>query len=95
VPGHAQLSVAQYKGRFWLDGMPGHSRYNHVLPPNFPSCNDRPYNAVTAGSHHDHGVNVLFLDGHVQFVKQSIDSDIWYALGTRAGGEIVAGQAAL
>jgi len=94
VPDHAQLSVAPYKGRFWLDGMPGHSRYNHALPPNFPSCNDSPYNAVTAGSRHDHGVNVLFLDGHVQFIKQSIDSDLWYSLGTRAGGEIVEEAAA-
>jgi prepilin-type N-terminal cleavage/methylation domain-containing protein/prepilin-type processing-associated H-X9-DG protein len=94
VPGQAQLSVVQYKGRFWLDGSPGDSRYNHALPPNCPSCSNAPYHAITAGSHHDHGVNVLFLDGHVQFVKQSIDLDIWYALGTRAGGEIVAGQAA-
>jgi prepilin-type processing-associated H-X9-DG protein len=94
VPDHASLSVMQFKGRFWLDGMPGHSRYNHAIPPNYPSCNDAPYFAITAGSHHDHGLNVLFLDGRVQFVKQSIDPDVWYALGTRAGGEVLGGQAA-
>jgi prepilin-type processing-associated H-X9-DG protein len=92
VPDHASLSVLQFKGRFWLDGMPGHSRYNHIMPPNYPSCNDPPYSAITSGSHHGHGLNVLFLDGHVQFVKQSINPDVWYALGTRAGGEIIAGQ---
>jgi hypothetical protein len=32
-------------------------------------------------------VDVLFLDGSVHFVKESIDRASWRALGTRSGGE--------
>jgi prepilin-type processing-associated H-X9-DG protein len=93
VPGvTTQLSSLGFKGGFWLDSGRGHSRYNHELPPNYPSCSGY-WLGITAGSHHDHGVNVLFLDGRVQFVKDSIDPEVWYAVGTRAGGEIVAGDA--
>jgi hypothetical protein len=28
-------------------------------------------------------------DGHVRFIKSSIDLDTWWALGTRDGGEVI------
>ena len=46
-----------------------------------------------AQSNHSGGVNVLFADGSVKFVKDSIDMRMWMALGTRAGGEVVSSDA--
>jgi hypothetical protein len=28
-------------------------------------------------------------DGHVVFIKNSVSRNIWWALGTRAGGEVL------
>ena len=39
------------------------------------------------GSQHPGGVNIGFVDGHVQFITESIDLPIWSSIGTRAGGE--------
>lgn len=41
------------------------------------------------GSNHPHGLNVLFVDGHVSHIAYSIERDRWVALGTRNGGEVV------
>jgi prepilin-type processing-associated H-X9-DG protein len=40
-------------------------------------------------SYHPGGVNLLFLDGSVHFVKETINRTTWRALGTRSGGEVV------
>jgi prepilin-type N-terminal cleavage/methylation domain-containing protein/prepilin-type processing-associated H-X9-DG protein len=48
------------------------------------------YAAVTSRSHHAGGVNVLLMDGSVRFVTNAIPAGAWRALGTRAGGEVVA-----
>jgi prepilin-type N-terminal cleavage/methylation domain-containing protein/prepilin-type processing-associated H-X9-DG protein len=44
---------------------------------------------TSARSKHPGGVNVLFGDGSVRFIKDSINQRTWWALGTRAGGEVV------
>jgi hypothetical protein len=41
------------------------------------------------GSHHPGGVQVIFADGAVGFIAESIDRATWSALGTRDGGEVV------
>ena len=46
------------------------------------------YAAVTSRSYHSAGVNVLMLDGSVQFVGSGIQKNVWRALGTRSGGEV-------
>ncbi len=77
----------------WINGQ----TYNHVLPPNRNSCFNgesagNPYSswsAITATSEHSGGVNVLFGDGAVRFIGDSIDRAVWRALGTRNGGEVV------
>jgi prepilin-type processing-associated H-X9-DG protein len=49
--------------------------------------------AITARSYHPGGVNVLFGDGSVRFVKNSVAGITWRALGSVAGGEVISGDA--
>jgi len=42
-----------------------------------------------AQSNHSGGVNVLFADGSVKFVKDSVNQRTWMAIGTKASGEVV------
>ena len=91
-PNSASLDPDRGKGIRWdLAGF-GNSTYNHVLEPNERTCTNGgqvAQGAWTAGSRHPGGANCLFADGHVAFVKDSIASATWRALGTRAGGEVV------
>ena len=83
------------KGEIWMFGQRYQTLYNHIMPPNQPSCNfvagtlSSVGSSVTATSLHPGGVNALFADGHVQFVKQTIQANIWRAIGTRNGGEVI------
>jgi prepilin-type processing-associated H-X9-DG protein len=45
--------------------------------------------AVTARSYHPGGVDTLFGDGSVKFIKSTIDGNTWRALGTIRGGEVI------
>ncbi len=38
---------------------------------------------------HPGGVNVAMMDGSVKFIKNSINSVTWWALATKAGGEVI------
>jgi prepilin-type N-terminal cleavage/methylation domain-containing protein/prepilin-type processing-associated H-X9-DG protein len=81
-------------GYWWLAIMPYGTTYNHVMAPNTFSCIDGTgghllSGAWTAGSRHPGGVNVCFGDGHIQFIKQTISLPTWWALGTKAGGEVI------
>ena len=49
--------------------------------------------AITARSYHPGGVNALFGDGGVRFVKGGINGVTWRALGTVGGAEVVDGNA--
>lgn len=40
-------------------------------------------------SRHPGGVQLAFIDGHVQFIEETIDRHTWSAMGTRANGDIV------
>jgi prepilin-type processing-associated H-X9-DG protein len=57
------------------------------------SKNKPLYGAITARSYHPGGVNALFADGSVHFIKSSIDGNTWRALGTIAGGEVISADA--
>jgi prepilin-type N-terminal cleavage/methylation domain-containing protein/prepilin-type processing-associated H-X9-DG protein len=45
--------------------------------------------SLAASSYHPGGVNALFADGSVHFIKNSISAVTWYGLGTVAGGEVI------
>ena len=95
------------KGVRWHYGAPGHSMYNHRRPPNDTRADCRgglPHSDksdpnwsnlslnVAARSLHPGGVNSLFADGHVRFIKDSINVAVWQGLGSRNGGEVVGGD---
>jgi prepilin-type processing-associated H-X9-DG protein len=88
-------------------GAPNHTMYSHHRTPNDlnPDCRggipfgdrtnaewDRVSLDSAARSMHPGGVQVLFCDGSVRFVKDTISVQVWRPLGTRAGGEIVSGD---
>jgi prepilin-type N-terminal cleavage/methylation domain-containing protein/prepilin-type processing-associated H-X9-DG protein len=65
--------------------------YNHTDLMDKNSCAGA--NAIASGiyaasSEHDSGCNLSFLDGHVSFIKSSVDLFVWRALGSRNGGEV-------
>jgi prepilin-type N-terminal cleavage/methylation domain-containing protein/prepilin-type processing-associated H-X9-DG protein len=79
-------------GAVWHMGNPNSSRYNHVMTPNTWSCMETSGNssgAMTASSRHPGVVNATFADGSVRAVKSSVSSPVWWALGSRNGGEVV------
>jgi prepilin-type N-terminal cleavage/methylation domain-containing protein/prepilin-type processing-associated H-X9-DG protein len=43
-------------------------------------------------SRHPGGVNFLFADGHVSFLKTTLNAKTFRALATRAGGEVISGD---
>ncbi len=82
-------------GQTWLEGNMSWTRYNHLLPPGRKSCaNGLTWNgvAMTAGSRHGLAVNLLLGDGSVRLVTPSVAPSVWQALGTIAGGEVIAGD---
>jgi prepilin-type N-terminal cleavage/methylation domain-containing protein/prepilin-type processing-associated H-X9-DG protein len=81
---------------YWAAGRCYHGAcVNMLMPPNW-SANGADcgmYQAhggmLSSRSRHPGGVNVLFCDGSVKFIKNSIGLTVWWALGSRAMGDIV------
>ncbi len=69
----------------------GNAGYNHLLPPNAPTCLFSPYpvDIHPAVGVHTQGVNVLLADGSARFTNKNIDRGIWWNLGTINSGDIV------
>jgi prepilin-type processing-associated H-X9-DG protein len=65
------------RGGRWADGAAPYGLFNTILPPNSPSCAvDGPEAAdgyYASGSFHEGGVQVVFADGAVRFITESID----------------------
>jgi prepilin-type N-terminal cleavage/methylation domain-containing protein/prepilin-type processing-associated H-X9-DG protein len=100
--------VTDMKGWRWGLGASGYSMFNSIQTPNdkqYPigGCRENfqvggaPWPdasfSIGAASNHPGGCNVLFADGSVKFVKDSIDRMTWWKLGTKAGGEVVSADA--
>lgn len=82
-------------GRHWFYIGTFNTSYNHNALPNDAdsSCEIGPMPEGDAGvhgprSHHDGGVNVLFGDGHVSFISNTVDSLVWRAVGTMNDGDL-------
>ncbi len=57
----------------------------HAICTLYPATNGM----FATKSRHPGGVNSLFVDGSVHFVKDAINQSTWWSLGTRAGGEVI------
>ncbi len=100
--------VTDMKGWRWGLGASGYSMFNTIQTPNdkqYPigGCRENfqvggapwPDASFTIGaaSNHPGGCNVLFADGSVRFVKDSINRMTWWALGTKGNGEVISSDA--
>jgi prepilin-type N-terminal cleavage/methylation domain-containing protein/prepilin-type processing-associated H-X9-DG protein len=81
----------------WTIGGVTQTLFNTVVTPNskqypWSFCStggNSEGELVKANSNHPGGVNMLMADGSTRFVKESIGQTVWWALGTRANGEII------
>jgi len=74
----------------WILRAPNGGYYNHLLPPNSPNCmsiSEVWIGSSATSSFHFGGAHSMFCDSSVRFIPDMIDEDVWYALGSRAGGE--------
>ena len=102
--GAAQGSAGNWKanksriGYTWIQGMFGNALGNVVLAPNppYPNCQLEPWGGdmdspgiYGLSSYHPGGCNVAMADGSVRFLKSSTAQTVVWALGSRAGGEVI------
>jgi prepilin-type N-terminal cleavage/methylation domain-containing protein/prepilin-type processing-associated H-X9-DG protein len=85
-------------GYTWIQGMFGNAMGNTLLAPNppYPNCQLEPWGGdmdspgvYGMSSYHPGGANVAMADGSVRFLKSTTAMQIVWAIGSRAGGEVV------
>ncbi len=102
LPGSTMSFASDRNGYVWIAGYPQHvvvTSYNHAGTPNTTSCQNPsdaswltfigPAGSAPPTSVHPGGVNIAFADGSVKFVKDSVNQQTWWGLGTRSGGETI------
>jgi prepilin-type N-terminal cleavage/methylation domain-containing protein/prepilin-type processing-associated H-X9-DG protein len=94
----ANSTRIRYRGQQYYRNLPSTSFYSHTIPPNYRlwDCTNTPnFNQghTAARSYHPGGVNLALCDGSIRFIKDTINLDIWRALGTRNGKEVVSSDA--
>jgi prepilin-type N-terminal cleavage/methylation domain-containing protein/prepilin-type processing-associated H-X9-DG protein len=87
-------STLKYSGlEYFRGGLIITGYYTHTVPPNYTGydCTNSSFASGhhAARSYHNNGVNIMFCDGSVHWVSNSISMPVWRALGTRAGGDMV------
>ena len=97
----ATAGLQNQKGFRWAQDDGGFGMFNTVVPPSssqYPfgwckmgqansNASDGEYQNAT--SNHPGGCNFLFCDGSVHFIKSTIAITTYWAIGTRANGDIV------
>jgi len=80
-----------YRGLQYYRGLLVATYYNHTMTPNAKrrDCviSSLYYGHVAARSYHPAGVEIGLADGSVRFATDSVDDQIWRAVGTMGGGE--------
>lgn len=99
------MPLCSLMGASWAIGDMTCTTYNHVSGPNSRSCAGMGGGMMPGmsmvdmavqlppTSYHPGGVNVLFGDGSVRFIKDSVALDVWRGLSTRNGGEVLSSSA--
>ena len=71
----------------------GYANAGQYLPMDWDSVDENDggptYMSLSASSKHSGGVNALFADGSVHFIKDSINPQTWRNLGSVGGGEVI------
>jgi prepilin-type N-terminal cleavage/methylation domain-containing protein/prepilin-type processing-associated H-X9-DG protein len=91
---------ANDKGFRWAMGGRGLTMFNTIVPPNskqyqWGGCRLDHTGGFAFGQYsnatsaHPGGANIMMGDGSVRFIKDSINLQTWWALGTRNGGEVL------
>ncbi|APW59778.1 DUF1559 domain-containing protein [Paludisphaera borealis] len=101
----ASVKITSHRGYRWASASEGsifnvgqtpndkQFPFNVCRPQGNPSQSDNGSISLPATSMHPGGVNTLFTDGSVKFIKESISRPTWWSLGTRGGGEVVSADA--
>ena len=100
--------LSSNRGRYWAWGTESMTLFSTIIPPNSadhpwgqcrfkcvptsPESSDHSH-ITNATSNHPGGANVLMGDGSVRFIKGTLAMDVWWALGTRSGGEVIGSDA--
>jgi prepilin-type N-terminal cleavage/methylation domain-containing protein/prepilin-type processing-associated H-X9-DG protein len=92
--GTATLSFE--RGENWAHGAMAYTLFNTIATPNANSSDWSNCSTATASvstivnsdSYHPGGVNACMGDGSIRFFKNSVAQNVWWALGTRANGEV-------
>jgi prepilin-type N-terminal cleavage/methylation domain-containing protein/prepilin-type processing-associated H-X9-DG protein len=95
-------NISNTHGHYWAVGSSGATIFNTVVPPNSTQytwggcrywcsagCDAADMTYSNAQSNHSGGVNIMMSDGSVRFIKSSVSIPTWWALGTRANGEVL------
>jgi len=63
----------------------------NAIPNNVPPSKNphRRVYAAVFGSFHPGGLNMVFADGSVKFIKNSISQYAWWSLATMGDGEVL------
>jgi prepilin-type N-terminal cleavage/methylation domain-containing protein/prepilin-type processing-associated H-X9-DG protein len=97
TPAGTALQAWSWKGEWWAYCP---KIYSHTVTPNRYACSyldqeqewgdsRATITAINASSNHPGGVNVLFMDGSVRFIKSSVGYLPWISIATPDGGETV------
>ena len=84
------MAAERRDGFGWAVGGWGGSEFDVNLVPN-ATVDDPAARRAFTGSMHPGGINTLLGDGSVKFLKDDVIQPVWYALTTRAGGEVFKG----
>jgi len=96
--------LSSNRGWYWAWGAEAMSMFSTIVPPSSTQyqwgqcrfgCNTCGVQSAdhahisNATSNHAGGANVLMADGSVRFIKSSLAINTWWALGTKANGEVL------
>jgi prepilin-type N-terminal cleavage/methylation domain-containing protein/prepilin-type processing-associated H-X9-DG protein len=97
--------ITNANGNRWGWGATTMSMFHTIVPPNSKlapwnscrstcsGCGPDDSTFSNAQSNHPGGVNVLFSDGSVKFIKDTVNQRTWMALGTKANSEAISADA--
>jgi prepilin-type processing-associated H-X9-DG protein len=99
--GQGRFGKTDTIGEAWALGLVGYSLGNLTVGPNskYPNCStDGGGTIMSVGSYalssfHPGGTNVLFLDGSVRFLKDSVNQTTLWSLGSIKQGEVISSDA--